>query len=200
MNKNPSRVAPPQNSEDESLWPGPVEHRAMLWRLALFLVLFASLQGLYGAAKDTWLERLVIDRVTVQTAAWLIDAVDPSVGVEPVGPRLRAPGGGINVLGGCEGTEVVFLMIAAMLVAPLSWRARLIGLLAGTAFVFVLNQARVIALFYAFRADKALFDMLHGIVAPLLLIIAAASFFVVWLQHHTDDDLEHDLGPSDCPA
>jgi len=136
----------------------------MLWRLFFFLAMFASLQALYGAAKGSWVERLVIDQAIVKTAAWLIDTVDPSVGVTPAGPRLRAPGGGINILNGCEGTEAAFLMMAAMLVAPLSMRARLSGLLVGTLVVFVLNQARV--------------------VAPLLLIIAVAAFFVFWLNRY----------------
>lgn len=155
-----------------------------LGRLAFFLAAFAGLQGLYGAARGTWIERLVIDGATVRTAAWLIGTIDPSVGVEPVGPRLRAPGGGLNVLGGCEGVEVAFLMAAAMLAAPQSLRARLGGVLAGTAVVFALNQARVVALFYAVRSDKALFDALHGIVAPMVLVIAAAVFFVLWLRSH----------------
>lgn len=179
MNRESSSTVPHPNLQASG------ERRATLWRLVFFLAVFATLQGLYEAAKGGWVERLVIDHATVQTAAWLIDTVDPSVGVESAGPRLRAPGGGINVLNGCEGTEAVFLMVAAMLVAPLSLRARLTGLLAGTLVVFVLNQARVVALFYAFRSDKAVFDMLHGIVAPLLLIIAASAFFVVWLNCHT---------------
>jgi exosortase/archaeosortase family protein len=155
-----------------------------MWRLAFFLTLFATLQLFYGSAKGTWVERLVIDQATVQTAAWLINTLDPAIGVQSSGSRLRAPGGGINVLNGCEGTDVAFLMIAAMLVAPQSWRARVAGLLVGTALVFVLNQARVVTLFYAFRTDKALFDTLHGIVAPLLLIIGAAAFFMIWLHRH----------------
>lgn len=162
----------------------------LLWRAVAFVVLFALMQTLYGAARGTWIERLVIDQLTVQTAAWLIDVADSSVGVEPAGPRLRAPGGGINVLNGCEGTEVLFLMACAMLVAPQSMRARLTGLLVGGAVVFVLNQARVVALFYAFRSDKVVFDMLHGTVAPLLLIIAAAAFFVLWLNRHASPALQ----------
>lgn len=183
--------AHPRHTQDGN--PQSDDRRAMLWRLVFFLAAFASLQGLYEAAKGSWVERLVIDHATVQTAAWLIDTVDPAVGVTPAGPRLRAPGGGINILNGCEGTEAAFLMIAAMLVAPLSLRARLGGLLAGTLVVFVLNQARVVALFYAFRSDKAVFDMLHGVVAPLLLIVAAAAFFVIWLNRYavTSDAVAH---------
>ena len=145
----------------------------------------ALLQGLYSTAKDTWVEHLVIDQVTVKSAAWLIQVFDPATDVHPVGSRLRAPGGGINVINGCEGTDVVFLMIGAMLVAPISVRAKLIGGLLGTALVLVLNQARVIGLFYAYRFDRSLFDMMHGVIAPLLLIIAAAWFFVLWLHRHS---------------
>ena len=156
--------------------------KALLWRLAVFLGIFAALQGIYGAAKGGWFEHLVIDRLTVQSAALVIDYASPELGVEPSGSKLKAPGGGINVLNGCEGMDVVFLVTAAMLVAPISWRARLLGILCGTLVVLVLNQARVIALFYAFRSDRSLFDMLHGVVSPLLLIVAASGFFIAWLQ------------------
>ncbi len=164
--------------------PPPTSRHTLWWRAATFLALFALLQTLYGAARGTWAERLVIDQMTVKTAAWLIGVIDPGIGVQPVGPRLRAPGGGINVLNGCEGTEVVFLMVCAMLVVPMTWRWRLWGIVAGGLLVFSLNQVRVLALFYAFRTDKALFDILHGIVTPLLLIIAAAAFFIVWLDRY----------------
>lgn len=159
--------------------------RGLAWRAAAFLAVFALLQTGYTAAKGTWLEHLVIDQLTVRTAARLLDFADPTLGVVPEGPRLRAVGGGINVLNGCEGMDVVFLMMAAMLVAPLPLRARMVGFVAGTVWVLFLNQFRIIALFYAFRSDKAIFDVLHGVVSPLVLIIAAAGFFIIWLNRRT---------------
>lgn len=159
--------------------------RSMLRRAVLFLLLFALMQTLYGATRGTWLERVVIDQMTVQTAARLIDIVSPAVSVKAVGSRLRAPGGGINVLNGCEGTDVMFLMACAMLVAPLAWRHRMIGLVIGGFMVFALNQIRILALFYAFRSDKALFDLLHGVIAPVLLIMAIAAFFAFWMDRYT---------------
>jgi exosortase family protein XrtM len=182
--KRKSSIGASSQPQSDGPLRGPRERPAMMWRVVFFLALFATLQLLYGSAKGTWVERLVIDQATVQTAAWLINTLDPAIGVQASGSRLRAPGGGINVLNGCEGTDMAFLMIAAMLVAPQSWRARVAGLLVGTGLVFVLNQARVVTLFYAFRTDKVLFDTLHGIVAPLLLIIGAAAFFMIWLHRH----------------
>lgn len=158
---------------------------AMMWRTAIFLAVFALLQGWYStAARDTWIERMVIDQVTVQSAASLIQSFDPSVGVQPVGSRLHAPGGGINVINGCEGIDVMFLMIAAMLVAPIPMKARLAGMVLGILVTLALNQVRVIGLFYAYRMDRGVFDMLHGVVAPMLLIIAMAGYFVLWLNWH----------------
>ncbi|TAL26325.1 MAG: exosortase/archaeosortase family protein [Aquabacterium sp.] len=151
-------------------------------RVAAFVLLFAAMQSLYGMASGTWVERLVIDQLTVRPAAWLIGMFDPALGVEAAGPRLRAGGGGINVLNGCEGTDVVFLLTAALLVSPLTWRRRLAGVAAGAALVLLLNQARVIALFYAFRTDRGRFDMLHGVVTPALLMVAAAAFFLAWAR------------------
>lgn len=156
-----------------------------LWLQALlFGAVFVLLQSGYGAVRSTWAERLVIDTLTVKTAAWSIHTITPEVAVEAVGTRLKAPGGGINIINGCEGTEVLFLLIAAFASAQLPWRARLGGLLAGTLLVFVLNQGRILALFYAYRSDKALFDLLHGTVAPLLLIALSALFFLFWLARY----------------
>src|SRR5258708_407813 len=102
MNKIPKSTEPSLGPEKSDQVVASIERRAMLWRMCIFLAVFASLQGLYETAKGGWFERLVIDDATVQTAAWLIQAFDPSVGVVPAGPSLRAPGGGLNILNGCE--------------------------------------------------------------------------------------------------
>lgn len=189
MSREHHTTASNTRSADKQHPDGVRRRSAMLWRMFGFLLAFGVLQGLYTAGRGGWVERLVIDQITVKPAAWLISLVDSQILVRANGRELSAPGGGIVVLNGCEGTEVLFLLIAAMLTAPLTLRARLAGMLVGAAVVYILNQARVISLFYAFRADKALFEVMHGIVAPMLLIVAAAAFFVLWLQRHSQADL-----------
>jgi len=63
------------------------------------------------------------------------------------------------------------------------WRRRLIGLGLGILLVFGLNQIRLVALFYAFRADPSLFDLLHGILAPIALVIAVALYVMYWMGY-----------------
>jgi exosortase/archaeosortase family protein len=156
--------------------------RGVAARLLAFACLFVVAQALYGAAAGGAFERLVIHDLTVRPAAWLIGVLDPAAGVRAEGASLKAPGGGLNVLNGCEGTDVAFLLASAMLVAPLAWAWRLAGVAVALALTFALNQARVLALFYALRADRAWFDALHGFVGPLLLVGAAAAFFAAWLR------------------
>jgi len=160
----------------------PPRPLAMLRRAAVFLAAFALLQGLWGATRGTIVERFVIDHMTVGSAVMLINVFTPQVNAVAVGTRIRAPGGGINILNGCEGVEVLFLLIAALCVIPLPLPRRLLGLGAGVLFVFVINQLRILALFYAYRADKTLFGLLHGTVAPIVLIALTVLFFLAWTK------------------
>lgn len=154
-----------------------------IWLMALLFVLFFTLlQWGWSEARGTAIERVVIDDATVGSAVTTINALTPDVHARAVGPRIRAPHGGINVLNGCEGTEVLFLFIAALMAYPLSWRTRIGGLVAGIAFVFVGNQVRLIALFYSYQSDRELFDQLHGLVMPLMLVVATLGLFVGLLR------------------
>ncbi len=165
--------------------------RPFVGRVLAFLAVFTMLQGLYGAAGGSWIERLVIDDITVGSAAFVINALDPAVRVVASGSALKATGGGLNVLNGCEGTDVLFLLTAALLVAPIAWRWRLAGVAAASVLVFAANQVRVVALFYAFRIDRAYFDALHGYVGPLILVAIGGLFFAWWIDKF---DLRH-CGP-----
>lgn len=44
----------------------------------------------------------------------------------------------------------------------------------------LVNQARVLALFYAWRHDRGWFDALHGTLLPLMMVAAAAAIFMAW--------------------
>jgi exosortase/archaeosortase family protein len=154
--------------------------RLSVLRGVMFITAFFALQSFWGQARGTAVERLLIDRVTVGSAATLVNLITPHVQAQADGTRIRAAGGGLNILNGCEGVEVLFLLAAAFAAAPVPGRRRWLGLASGTLFVFALNQVRILALFYAYRSDKALFDLLHGTVAPVALIALTAMFFLFW--------------------
>ena len=158
-----------------------MESQAHSWvRMMLFVGLFAAMQLGWNSARDTSVEQIAIDVMTVRPAAWLINHITPEVMVQAVGTRLKAAGGGINILNGCEGSEVVFLLAAAMVVAQMRMKWRLLGTVIGIVVILSCNQLRILALFYVNRSDKAWFELLHGIIAPIALILIATGFFMYW--------------------
>jgi exosortase/archaeosortase family protein len=167
------------------LIPVPDKHlggRRLVPALAIFLLSFLALQLGWHEARGTRLERWVIDYATVRTGVLLINTLTPQAAAVAEGASILAPDGGINVRNGCEGTEVLFLLLAALLAYPFSWRLRLVGAVVGAAYVFIINQARLLVLFYAIRNDRLLFSELHGVVAPLVLILCTLLFFVALLS------------------
>lgn len=149
---------------------------------ALFLALAFAFQCLYQSGKDTRLVRLLIDDLTVAPSAVLISWLTPDEGVVAQGHRLVSPHARLSVLNGCEGTDVMLMLAAAMLAFGMHWRRKVVGILAGGLLVYALNQARIVALYYSLRVDRSLFETLHGYVAPIIVIAAAGLFVLYWVS------------------
>jgi len=161
----------------------PPPPRSLRHTLFIFIAVFALLQWGWSVARDSWLERLVVHQATVVPAAALVRLLTPAIPAQAVAASIKAPGGGLNILNGCEGTEVMFLLAAALAAVRQPWRHRLPALLLGVALIFALNQARILTLFYTYRADRGLFDALHTAVLPVLLVAATAAYFHAVLHY-----------------
>jgi exosortase/archaeosortase family protein len=163
--------------------PGPSAPKSHPLRSAfIFVLVFALLQGAWTAARDTGVERFIIDTCTAQPAAALVRLIQPDVPARAVGSRITAPGGGINIIGGCEGTEVLFLLVAAFMAFPMRWRDRATAIALAVPVIWSLNQARTVTLFIAFRQNREMFDLLHAYLAPIALIVASVLYFLVWTK------------------
>lgn len=163
-------------------WPGQRPVGASWKRILAFIALFAAMNRAFAQYWSDGLVHWVIDVATVCPAAWLARHLESNPAIVAAGSHLRAPDGSINVQYGCEGTDVLMLLVAGLLVAPIPWRRRLSGLLAGTALVFILNQARVLTLFYALRREPSWFGQMHGLIAPLVVVLLVTLFFLWWIQ------------------
>jgi exosortase/archaeosortase family protein len=153
----------------------------MLGRVIVFVATFCVLQLGWQALGDTRIHRWVVDDATVGVAVAIVNHVTPAVNAQAVGTRMRAVGGGLNIVNGCEGTETWFLLCAAFAIAPLPWRARFGGLALGTLVTFATNQLRVLALFYSSRNNPELFNLLHAVVGPIVVVLVVAGFFYGWV-------------------
>jgi exosortase/archaeosortase family protein len=154
-------------------------------RMALiFLFFFAALYFLWESAAGSRFEYLVIHDMIVRPAAWIIQQVWPEQHVVARGHQLLSPGGRLNVLVGCDGLEMLFLLWAAFFAYPFSWRVRMTGLISGAILIYVVNQGRIVTLWHVWISDRALFPALHGVVLPLVMVAFCLAFFMIFLVRY----------------
>lgn len=131
-------------------------------------------------AEGTAFERVLIDQATVGVAAALTGLVFPADTVRADGYTIVSSRVRLSVLRGCEGTEVMFLVAAAALAFPASWRSRAFALICGLTLAYTLNQLRIVMLYYTVRDARRYFELAHGYVAPTVLVAVVALFFWWW--------------------
>lgn len=56
------------------------------------------------------------------------------------------------------------------------------GILIGTIVVYIINQIRIVGLFYLVDWKRSLFPVVHTYFAPTLIILIIAGFFLWWTQ------------------
>lgn len=151
--------------------------------IGIFVAVFATLQLGMLKTEGTAIERMLIDRATVGVAAAFTAVVFPHDQVRAEGSSLVSSRVRLNVLHGCEGTDLLFLVIAGTLAFPASWRSRLLALAGGAVLAYSLNQLRILALYYTIRDARDCFELMHAYLAPTVLIVAIALFFWAWTLH-----------------
>lgn len=187
MSKKPLSSKPVPGAD---YWPdnfdaqdAPAKPMGAVAQVIVFMLCFALLQFGWQIVRDDDFGHFVRGAATVKPATQVINWVSPQIEAVANGNQIKASGGGIVVKIGCEGLEAMFILIAAFIVAPLKWRPKFFGMVVGTLLIYIANQLRIISLFYAFRADKPLFYLLHGTITPILLVSIACLFFYYWLAH-----------------
>lgn len=159
----------------------PPKQMGVVTQVIIFLLCFTLLQFGWQVVRDDDFGHFVRGAATVKPATQMIHWLSPQIDAVANGNQIKASGGGIVVKIGCEGLEAMFILIAAFIVAPLKWMPKLVGMLLGTLLIYLSNQVRIVSLFYAYRADKPLFYLLHGTITPIVLVTIACLFFYFWL-------------------
>ncbi len=158
---------------------------AELVRFALaFGVLFFFLLWTYQAVQDTQAYRYYLDEMLVKPSAALIRLIGENETLRAEGYRLAWDGGRLSVLTGCDGADAMMLLLAALMASSLPWRSRLIGSLTGIGLVYALNLARIVSLYFAYRHDRGLFELAHGLLGPLAVIGAILLFVLAFRNLH----------------
>jgi exosortase family protein XrtM len=143
--------------------------------LAVFVATFAALQLATIGSRD-----YVADWLVAQPAQLTLGALYPADGVVVDANRISSTRVRLNILPGCEGTELFILLLAGIAAFPAPWQAKLRGIAVGLPLAFALNQLRVVVLYAVVRDHMTAFELVHGYLAPTAFVAALGAYFWLW--------------------
>lgn len=105
--------------------------------------------------------------------------------------RYQTDGFAIVVSHACSGLSSVWLLSAAILVFPASWKLKGMGILFGILAIQGLNLLRLINLVYVGQFHNAWFDTVHEQLWPLFLHFVSLICFGLWLTYLSAESANH---------
>ncbi len=148
----------------------------------LFIVFYIVMHVSYLAVPIEYLINFVYRWGINEPAAWVINTISAENIVRVEGHRLISKTAILEIVRGCDGSGVFFIMASAILAFSASLRYKLWGVLSGLVLIYLLNQTRVIVLYFVVSKEPDWFVPLHTYYIPTLLIIIMCCFFIWWLE------------------
>ncbi len=102
----------------------------------------------------------------VKVCADLINIIAPLEQVLAQQNHLISAHAKLEIVRGCDGAGVLFLVISAILVFPASLRRKLLGLLFGVSLIYGINLLRIGALYFVVAYQPDYFSLIHTYLAP----------------------------------
>ena len=115
-------------------------------------------------------------------SALLLRLADPSVLAHGNVLQDMRSGAGISVEAGCNGVEACIMLAAALFAYPAALRARMAGLLVGSAAIQLLNLARIVSLYYLAQWSAPAFEFAHLYLWQALIMLDVLVVWLVWLR------------------
>ena len=140
-------------------------------------ILYAAFHFAYNQIPDDYLRNTIYPNVIGHAAAKTIKTLTPDRTVVVSNNALISPRAKMNIVRGCDGSGVWFMLSAAIIGFGASFRQTITGLVAGTITVYIINQIRIVGLYYVIEHNRAWFPPVHTYYAPTLIIILVAGFF-----------------------
>ncbi|MDD4915444.1 MAG: exosortase family protein XrtM [Methylococcales bacterium] len=149
-------------------------------RLFLFAGCYWLLNYLYFLIPNQTFIDVVYHYGVVRECADLINAILPHERVAAVRNHLLSARADLEIVRGCDSAGVLFLFASAVLAFPARLPKKLVGLVCGAAWIYVLNLVRVIGLYFLMQGRRDWFEYAHVYFAPTLMTLGAVMFFIAW--------------------
>ena len=149
-----------------------------------FLVLFL---GILLIAFTTIALQPVNDAVVVPYTAFVARISGAVLGllgedITVAGCELRSPRFAVTIYNGCNGLITSLIFVSGVLAFPASWRAKAAGVVGGLLAIQVINQLRIVSLFYIGVFLPDYFDESHILIWQSLVILAGVGLWIAWAR------------------
>jgi len=149
--------------------------RKFLLRFVILLVVFFAL--IYLPAVDAHVI-VPFTRGLATMSAGILNVIGEAVTVH--GTVIQGSAFAVDIKGGCNGVEAMLLLCAAIAAFDAPWRARLLGLLAGSVALMGFNLIRIISLYMIGVRWRSVFETFHLAIWQTIMFAVAASIFAFW--------------------
>ena len=142
---------------------------------ALSLITFYSLYGLPAVQ-----QYVVIPATNIQVhlSNWILNIFGQDTQIDQ--GVIYASEVALNVKAGCDGIEPTAFFIIGVLLVPLSWQSKLVGLGVGIIVLQLLNLLRIVGLFFAKAYWPSSFDVLHLHGGFTLFFVLTIIIWMIW--------------------
>lgn len=134
----------------------------------------------YFMIPDAVLGHFVYHNVIVSIAAYTIDLFAPAEHVSALQNKLLSTHVSLEIVRGCDGAGTIFMLIAAVIAFRASVKHKFIGVSLGLFLLYILNESRIISLYFILAYKRGWFQLVHTYFAPTLIIIISCLFFLWW--------------------
>lgn len=124
---------------------------------------------------------------------WFLDLMGAQVTLN--GAFIYSREFSIEVVSGCTGLFVFLFLFAAVLAFPSPWKSKGKAILLGGTLIFVLNQVRLLTLYFIGTSFPSLFDDMHVYVWQGVIIVFVAFYWYSWAVGSQRSELSGERAP-----
>jgi exosortase family protein XrtM len=146
----------------------------------LFVGCYSFLDYAYFKIPVDTLINVIYYHGVVTVCADLINMLAPLEQVLAQQNHLISAKADLEIVRGCDGAGVLFLVVSAILVFPSKWGRKLIGLILGIGLIYILNLLRIGVLYFVIAYYPDWFSLIHTYLAPTFMVIAGCAYYALW--------------------
>ncbi|OQW65198.1 MAG: exosortase family protein XrtM [Proteobacteria bacterium ST_bin11] len=146
----------------------------------LFVACYALLDYAYFKIPVDLFANVIYYHGVVAVCADLVNWLAPLEQVWAKQNHLISAKADLEIVRGCDGAGVLFLVISAVLVFPGGLKQKLLGLMLGIGLIYGINLLRICVLYFVIAYQPGWFQLIHTYVAPTLMVVLGCFYFAWW--------------------